>query len=339
MLDPALTNGSRLCLSCNSTFDVTFAKCPSDGSQLVFIDAGQPTIDVVPGFDLLEEIGHGATGRVYRAVHTASGTVVAMKVLHQSLLDQAELVGRFNREAELTSRLSSPQTVAVREFGWLVDGRPYIAMDHIQGYCASSLLESGFSVPLGRALPIFAQVASGLAHAHAQGVMHRDIKPNNIMLVVENGVHDIVKIVDFGIAKSLAGTDAVTLTRAGEALGSPVYMSPEQCSGGAIDHRTDIYSLGCVMYELLSGRPIFEADSPFEMMTKQIHDVPQSLGLQPSAQVAEIERIIFKAVAKNPADRYQRADELQLDLQNCMQMPKTISPTKKALDTWQFYSC
>ncbi len=340
MMESSPPSHGRLCLICNLTFKSDVKKCPADGSPLVLVTAPTHSADMIPGFQLLAEIGNGATGKVYRATNCQSNGDVAIKIMHANLINHTELVGRFNREAELTSRLCSPNTVAVKQFGWLADGRPYLVMDYVQGICASSLLDGGFSVPLSRALPIFIQVASGLAHAHSRGVMHRDIKPNNIMLVSEKGVHDLAKIVDFGIAKHLTGSENQTvLTRAGEALGSPVYMSPEQCSGSKIDHRTDIYSLGCVMYELLAGRSIFEASTPFEMMTKQIHETPRSLGLPKSAASIEVERIIFKAVQKHPDYRYQTADEIQRDLESCLKLAQSGSSQKRALDGWEFYSC
>ncbi len=325
---------------CNLTFKSDVVKCPADGSPLVLVNTPAGSVDTVDGFQLLAEIGNGATGKVYRATHILSNSEVAIKIMHANLVNHAELVGRFNREAELTSRLSSPYTVAVKQFGWLADGRPYLVMDYVHGISASSLLDGGFSVPLLRALPIFIQVASGLAHAHSRGVMHRDIKPSNIMLVSLKGVHDLAKIVDFGIAKNLTSSENLAvLTQAGEALGSPVYMSPEQCSGMQIDHRTDIYSLGCVMYELLAGRSIFEAESPFEMMTKQIHEAPRGLGLPKSAASVEVERIIFLAVEKNPDNRYQTADEMQSDLENCLKLAQSGSSQKRALDGWEYRSC
>jgi serine/threonine-protein kinase len=192
-----------------------------------------------------------------------------------------------------------------------------MVMDFIDGCCVSSIVDKDGAMPCHRALPIFIQVAEGLAHAHEQGIVHRDIKLSNIMLVTQNGVLDIVKIVDFGIAKQWLKTDnnMEAFTLAGEVHGSPLYMSPEQCRGITLDHRSDIYSLGSVMYEMLTGRPIFTGENPVTVMTKHIHEAPKPLGLPISIICGEIERIVLKALAKKPEDRYSTANDLKSDLQ------------------------
>jgi len=294
--------------------------CPTDGSQLTVIANPGVAADLVPGFHLEREVGHGSAGKVYKATHEQSGKSVAIKILHQSLADNLEMVLRFKQEAELTSRLSSRHIVAVTEYGLVNDGRPYMVMDFIEGYCVSSIVETIGALAPHRALPIFIQVAIGLAHAHEHGIMHRDIKLNNIMLVEQDGQPEEVKIVDFGIAKQWQeiGTEATALTVAGEALGSPLYMSPEQCRGKAMDHRTDIYSLGSVMYEILTGRPIFAGPNAFTIMTKHIQQSPSPMGLPKTSESAEIERIVLKALAKNPDDRYATVNALKSDLQFCL---------------------
>jgi len=269
----------------------------------------------VSGFLIEKEVGQGATGKVYKATRRTNGETVAIKILHLSLLNDVELVKRFKLEAELTSRLSSHHIVTVKEYGLLHDARPFMVMDYIEGCCLSQIIDQNGALPARQALPIFTQVALGLAHAHERGVMHRDIKLNNIMLIPVEDELQTVKIVDFGIAKQWLKSCADTaLTRTGEAIGSPLYMSPEQCLGRGMDYRTDIYSLGAVMYEVLTGRPIFKGSDAVSVMAQHISDVPEPMALPPSPATKALERIVFKALSKKPEDRYVNAYDMRADL-------------------------
>lgn len=281
------------------------------------------TNKMLQGYSLGSEIGRGATSKIYSAKHDGTGASLAIKVLHRSIGDDEEMINRFKKEAFISSKLSSPNTVSVYDYGLLADGRPYMVMEHITGQSAGDVIEKEGAISLQRALPIFIQTASGLQHAHALGVMHRDVKPCNIMLVERGKTRDWVKLIDFGLAKRFLQNNDMELTRAGEVLGSPVYMSPEQCAGKKIDHRTDIYSMGCLMYEMLTGLPVFDADTPLAMMNKHVFDLPTELALRHSAleilpplTLARIQNIIFKSLAKAVDDRYQTAQELQNDLVN-----------------------
>lgn len=307
-------NASRLCLICDRRFSKDQLNCPEDGSQLVFITSNPVQIEKVGGYQIQGEVGAGNSGKVYKAVDDKNNQIVAIKILHQSLVDNLEMVNRFKKEAELSSRLTSPNTVAVKHFGILNDGRPFMVMDYIEGVCAGTLIEQSGAMALERALPIFIQVAAGLAHAHELGIMHRDIKPQNIMLIEQDSQSDFVKIIDFGIAKHVQSEASLALTITGEAVGTPCYMSPEQCLAREVDHRTDIYSLGCVMYEMLTARLVFAASNPVALMTKHVQEVPPTMGLIPSPQATEIERIVLKSLAKRPEDRYSDAYELKADL-------------------------
>lgn len=307
-------NARRLCLICNRSFNLEQLNCPEDGSQLLYITTNPSQIEKVAGYQIQGEVGAGNSGKVYKAVNNDSNQVVAIKILHKSLIDNLEMVNRFKKEAELSSRLTSPNTVAVKHFGILNDGRPFMIMDYIEGICAGTLIEQNGAMPLERALPIFIQVAAGLAHAHELGIMHRDIKPQNIMLIEQDSQSDFVKIIDFGIAKHVQSEASLALTITGEAVGTPCYMSPEQCLAREVDHRTDIYSLGCVMYEMLTARLVFAAANPVALMTKHVQELPPAMGLSPSPSAAEIERIILKSLAKKPENRYADAYELKADL-------------------------
>jgi serine/threonine-protein kinase len=230
-------------------------------------------------------------------------------------------VRRFKKEAELSSRLSSRHTLAVKSFGLVPDGRPYMVLDFIDGMPAHEIIVPEKGVALKRALPIFVQIAEGLAHAHELGIIHRDIKPTNIMLQRLGGDYYFAKIVDFGIAKQWTSdsggcTTLGRLTQPGHAVGSPMYMSPEQCIGSNLDHRTDIYSFGCLMYEMLTGRIIFAANNPVVMMNKHVNEQPAPMALPGSPVSEDIERVVFKALAKNRDDRYSEVKELKSNLQN-----------------------
>jgi serine/threonine protein kinase len=293
------------------------------------------------GYTLEKELGKGATSCVYKGVQRSTGKAVAIKVLNKSIAKDNEMIERFKKEAYITSQLFSPYTVWTLDYGLLLDGRPFMVMDFVEGKSANDIVEEEGPMSLARALPIFFQIASGLADAHSHGIMHRDIKPSNVMLVEENGMQDWVKIIDFGIAKSYVGSSAdeeepmsvssnhlaLDLTQSGDVIGSPLYMSPEQCQALQIDHRTDIYSFGCLMYEMLTGCSVFEGRNAHSVMLQHINETPLPLGekraefkLHDSQLRTQMESIIEKALAKNPDDRYQLAADLRLDLRECMNL-------------------
>lgn len=294
---------------------------------------------LLPGYTLEKELGKGATSCVYKGVQRSTGKAVAIKVLNKSIAKDSEMIERFKKEAYITSQLYSPYAVWTLDYGLLLDGRPFMVMNFVEGKSAADIIEAEGPMSLERALPIFFQIASGLADAHSHGIMHRDIKPDNVMLVEENGLQDWVKIIDFGIAKSYVGISAMeeeqlsvsssdlalNLTQTGDVIGSPSYMSPEQCLGGQLDHRTDIYSFGCLMYEMLTGHTVFSGRNAQAVMLQHIDDTPLPLAEKhtdfqshPEKLRATIESIIAKTLAKRPDDRYQLAADLRLDLRECM---------------------
>ncbi len=261
-------------------------------------------------------------GVVYRGVHTVFDEVVAVKAIFPELTLNPELRERFLNEAKIQRRLQHPNIVQIREF--LIDqGKFYIVMEFIEGETlAQHLRQLGRPMVASEAIEIFRQALEGLGFAHAQGVIHRDIKPSNIMLTREG----VAKLTDFGIARAL-GT--AKLTRTGTALGTPAYMSPEQIQGAKLDHRTDIYSMGITLYEILTGRVPFErpkdSDSDFPILAAHINQAP----LPPSQLVSEIplflETAILKALEKRPEDRFQSCQEFQAAL-----VPSPLPTTKKA---------
>lgn len=302
---------------------------------------------LLQGYTLEKELGRGATSCVYKGVQRSSGKLVAIKVLNKSIAKDSEMIERFKKEAYITSQLYSPYAVWTLDYGLLLDGRPYMVMNYVEGKSAADIVENEGPMPLARALPIFFQISSGLADAHAHGIMHRDIKPHNVLLVEENGLQDWVKIIDFGIAKSYVGASAddtedeeelstssnhlaLDLTQMGDVIGSPLYMSPEQCLAGQIDHRTDIYSFGCLMYEMLTGHSVFEGKNAHAVMLQHINDLPVpmvdrriELKLHPPSLTKKTEEILQRCLAKKPDDRYQLASDLRIDLRSCMNLLPT----------------
>jgi serine/threonine protein kinase len=265
---------------------------------------------------ILEVLGEGGMSVVYLARHEALNKLVAIKTLHTHLMSKTSSLMRFKQEAQAASRLQHPGIVAMHDYGITEDGTPYLVMDYLSGESLAELLHKIKSLPNADALNIFKQATDAIAHAHERGVVHRDIKPSNIMLNFDERNNLNVKIVDFGVAKLVESEEAAKLTQTGESLGSPLYMSPEQCLGQQLDVRSDIYSFGCVMYEALMGVPALASDSVFKTMMKHIHDMPASFkDVRPETKhIDGLERIVFKALAKEPAKRYQKMTDMLADL-------------------------
>ncbi len=216
-------------------------------------------------YRIQEIIGEGGMGVVYEAHDAQVDRQVAIKLVRRECLQDAKFVTRFRRELEVTSQLRHPSTIRVYEHGETEDGRPYMVMELLTGQSLAERLEQG-RVPEFQALQFARQIAESLSEAHEHGIFHRDLKPDNIFIETV-GVTTVIKVLDFGIA---GGIDALKLTRAGEVFGTPQYMSPEQCNGTDLDHRTDIYSLGCILYEMIEGKPPFSAESPMATMLKHV---------------------------------------------------------------------
>jgi serine/threonine protein kinase len=232
------------------------------------------------------------------------------------LLDQVS-VRRFEHEATAASSLMHPNLIRVREFGLSRYGQPYLTMDFLDGIELQHLLNDCNHLDLPTFINIFTQICDALAYAHEKGLIHRDLKPGNIMLIKGPTGVDTVKIIDFGIAKMLREQNRQpNITTTGEMLGSPAYMSPEQCGGVVLDCRSDIYSLGCVMYEAITGMLPFRTDSAIGTIMMQVNDLAQPFKtVRPDLKIPEeLQRIIFKALEKDPAKRYQNAAELSEDL-------------------------
>ncbi len=278
-------------------------------------------------FKITGLIGKGAMGRVYRAVQMPLNRPVALKVLDSSRGPGREqaFVQRFLVEAALTAKLSHPNTIRVLDYGVTPEGLFYLAMEHLDGETLESLLKKG-PLPWRRVLSIGQQTARALREAHGLGVVHRDLKPGNIMLLSADDETDHVKVLDFGLVKSFVEgheLEGRAITQQGMLMGSPPYMAPEQGEQNVADPRSDVYSLGVVLFEALQGRPPFVGKQPLEIILKHVHDpVPQMfqpMGLEPIP--ARLEALVRRCLAKSPMDRFQSMDELLQAFSELLQLP------------------
>jgi len=307
-----------VCLTCITEYtDESLVFCPKDGSTLIrLIDNLRPGARFDGRYLIVKELGSGGMSTVYLAEHLLMKKNVAVKVLQTQCASDPKTIQRFQRESQATSGLSHPNLVNVYDFNVTEEGQAYMVMEFLEGESLSELIYEREAIPWHEALPLFLDVCEGLEHAHSKGVIHRDLKPGNIMLLpaADSNGQFIPKIVDFGLAKVFDNA-ASQLTQPGEVFGSPHYMSPEQCRGQDIDQRSDIYAMGCIMYATLVGRPPFEGSSIME--TVMMHMKDPLPGVPPSLEVpAWLQAIMRKATAKDPEKRYQSVSELKLALAN-----------------------
>jgi len=274
-------------------------------------------------YRILQRLAAGGMGVVYRGERLELGRTVAIKFLHPWMASEPSFQRRFQIEAQAMSRLSHPCCVSVIDYGVHGDS-PFMVMDFVTGQTLRTLLREGGPLPVRRALGIVRQVLAGLAHAHAQGIVHRDIKPDNILLTEAIGLGDQVRILDFGLAKL---RDTVTNLTTGLAVGTPSYMAPEQIRAGEIDVRTDLYSVGVLLFELLTGAKPFDGERAAEVMRKHQEEAPPTLGsLRASAGFSqELEAVVRKAMAKQPMDRFQTAADFASALEV---LPDVTAPSE-----------
>ena len=263
-------------------------------------------------FEILERIGEGGTGVVYRAKQLSVDRTIAIKVLGAHVSTDPSWVKRFHNEARAASRLDHPNTVRLIDFGQTKEGLLFIAMEFLSGRSLRAEIEKLGRLPPNRVLRILSQMCASLSEAHNQGIIHRDIKPDNVYLVDMKGAGDYVKVLDFSVAK--LDTPDAQVTRAGVVFGTPQYMSPEQGRGVPLDARSDIYAVGIVAYEMLTGKPPFDAKIPTEIVMMHLRDRPEPLtGLPP-----QLTGIVMKALEKDAGKRQQSAEELDNECQQCL---------------------
>jgi tRNA A-37 threonylcarbamoyl transferase component Bud32 len=280
-------------------------------------------------YKIESKLGEGGMGVVYLARHKVIDKRVAVKVLRADMAKDKEVLDRFVQEARAASSIGNPHIVDISDFGELPDGSTYFVMEYLEGTPLSQLSENGTLVTdVDRACRIAAQLAEGLAGAHAREIVHRDLKPENVFLVPRGNDKDFVKILDFGIAK-VSNAGITKLTRAGTVFGTPHYMSPEQAAGAPIDHRADIYALGVILYELVAGALPFTADNFMGILTQHMYKAPVPIRALVSAPDCPpgVEAIVLKCLSKKPEARYQSMEELAQDLERYLagDVPQAVS--------------
>ena len=309
----------RVCPVCSTEYadDVKF--CPRDGQTLRSVNPGADLVGqvVADRYHVMKKLGEGGMGRVYLAEHVKMGRRSAIKVMNPAMVHDPDAVARFNREASNASRINHPNVCAIYDFGDTADGLVFLAMEFIEGEPLTDLLIREGVLPIARATNIFLQTAEALQAAHELGIVHRDLKPDNIMLTKGRGGSDTVKVVDFGIAKAIAGTEASQkVTKTGLVMGTPEFMSPEQLSGDNVDGRSDLYSLALAFYQMLSGTLPFEATTVQETMIKRLTEEPAKLtDVRPDlAFPPGLQAVLDSALMRSPAQRYQSVAKFAADV-------------------------
>lgn len=270
-------------------------------------------------FEVLGFLGQGGMGSVFRVKENKTGQIFAVKLLNPQLVHDEHSVKRFEQEAKAAMHLTHAHLAAVYEYGMGKDDTPYLVMDYLEGTTLEQLLSKENYLDSGRGINLFIQICEAMSYAHLKGVIHRDIKPSNIMVTKPSEGPEYAKLFDFGIAKVLPNqaVDFTTdMTQTGDLYGSPLYMSPEQCQGGALDERTDIYSLGCVMYKTLSGRHPFEGKNFVDTVVKIVTQNAESLSSFPQSKLPRgLESVVLRCLSKDTKYRYKNAALLQEDLE------------------------
>ena len=318
----------KICPSCLERYPMDFRVCPRDATELADVAADEE-VDALLGatvgdtFSIVRVIGEGGMARVYEGRHVRlPNKRFAIKVLHHMYAQQPMIVARFQREAEASSGIGHPNVVDVFDIGTTPDGRPYLVSEFLEGKDFATLLDERERIDAAAAVHVVRQVCRALTAAHARGVVHRDVKPENVFLVGDME-SPVVKVLDFGISKFDDGGGA-TLTQTGMIMGTPGYMPPEQARGGKVDHRADIYGVGAMLYRAVTGKLPFDSDDASEALTMVLtQDPPRPRSIQPSIPEA-LEMVIQKAMAKDPEDRHRSMTEL--DERLAPFDPETSSP-------------
>lgn len=337
------------CPTCGRHYSADCEICPEDQSPLQadVTVVGAPTVDPLVGYTLddkyrLEErLGIGGMGTVYRARHLLIDRPVAVKVLNQRFVEDEAARTRFRREARAAGRLQHTNAVTVTDFGESVDGYVYLVMELLEGRTLRDVLAKEAPLDAARSVSLMMQISAAVAAAHEAGIIHRDLKPANIFIVQHAEVPAVVKVLDFGIAKlaaeSLDEDEPMTLTQIGAMIGTPRYMSPEQCDGAKLTPAADVYSLGCILYEMLTGTVPFSGSTPLAIALKHKSESPRSPREFVSSIPPALEQLVLHTLEKRPPDRPANAAEFRRELLTTAERlglehaATTSSPNLKAL--------
>ncbi|HWZ87749.1 MAG TPA: serine/threonine-protein kinase [Polyangiaceae bacterium] len=308
---------ANVCSTCDQHFSSDTRFCPFDGQALTLATDWDPSTDPLIGsvidnrYDVERVVGTGGTGVVYAVRHTSLGKRFALKTLRADLSSDAELATRFIQEARTAASVEHPGLVEITDFGRLPSGQAYFVMEYLEGQSLNEVLRAAGRLPVRRAVAIARQIAEALAAAHQRNIVHRDLKPGNIHVGVSG---ERVKIIDFGLARV---TGSSRLTQAGIVFGTAHYMSPEQALGGPAEPRSDLYSLGVILYEMLTGNVPFEADTHMGVLKMHISTPPErpSQANRELLSLGPLEDVILRCLAKDPVDRYASSAEFLSDLE------------------------
>ena len=319
----------KVCPTCGTEYPLSERFCPRDGTALRSSNATADLIGsiVAERYHILRKLGEGGMGTVYLAEHVKMGRKAALKVMNPGMNSDPDAIARFNREAANASRLNHPNVCAIYDFGETPDGLIYLAMEFIEGESLTSLIAKNGYLPAPRAAAIIHQAADALSAAHDQGIVHRDLKPYNIMIAKGRDGGDVVKVVDFGIAKA-SSSDAQRVTKTGLVVGTPEYMSPEQLAGDKLDGRSDIYSLGLVAFNALTGLLPFASESAQETMIMRLTDRPKTMAeVRPDVDwPSALQAVMDKVLQRDVNERYQKSAEFGRDMVKAVEkMPAAVA--------------
>ena len=280
---------------------------------------------VADRYEITRLMGFGGMGAVYEAIQQNMNRHIALKYIPSH---DPVMAARFEREALTVSQLRHPNTVTVFDYGRTDDGFLFLTMEMLEGLTLTDVIKEESPLAAERVVHIASQICRSLGEAHGMGIVHRDVKPDNVILITVDGDPDVVKVLDFGIAKAISGEDDVQLTGDGRIVGTPRYMSPEQILSEEVDHRSDIYSLGCIIFEMLCGAPPFQGSSTTALMISHAQDAPPAFAerLTPeqlSAIPPALEHVVRRAMAKSPVERPQTTDHLRRELEEALQAHET----------------
>jgi serine/threonine-protein kinase len=326
----------KKCPACEETYPGDFAVCPRDGSTLVEAGAWSEGTLVRGKYRILTKLGQGGMGSVYKALHVAFNELRALKVMNPELVSDEQFVRRFKYEAVITRKLQHPNAVRVDDIDETEDGCPFIVMEYIEGQSLKKLMQQQGPLPVPRVCSVIKQVAAGLEAAHQLGMVHRDIKPDNIVLI-ESPQGEVAKVLDFGIAKIKEGraqdSGGLTLTGTGVIIGTPSYMSPEQARGkrgDELDGRSDLYSLGVVMYQMLSGELPFKADTTMDMLFAHLQKQPPPIQtIRPGLNIPDgLANVLACLLEKQPESRLPTARALIQEIEKVERELAAGAPTR-----------